>query len=169
MSAPHFPPREAAKHAEGMQTRIYVAAPFGRGPFVAGEVHPALAARGFSCTSSWVGSANGAPERLDELPIERVRAIAERNDADLASSDLVIVLGDVGTGREMYAEARIAIALGLPVVWVGPPFPLSAYREGVVRVRSMEEALAAAETLTGLAGAPSATMPAAAARAASRR
>ncbi len=134
-----------------MQTRVYVAAPFGRGPFVAREVHPALAARGFACTSSWCATADGAPERLDELPIERVRAIAERNDGDLASSDAVIVLGELGTGREMYAEARIAIALGLPVVWVGPPFPLSAYREGVVRVRSLEEALAALESREALA------------------
>jgi hypothetical protein len=131
-----------------MQARVYVAAPFGRGPFVAGAVHPALAARGFACTSSWVASASGAPERLDELPLERVRAIAERNDADLAGSDVVIVLGEAGTGREMYAEARIAIALGLPVVWVGPPFPLSAYREGVVRVRDVEAALATVEALT---------------------
>lgn len=152
-----------------MQTRVYVAAPFGRGPFVAGEVHPPLAARGLACTSSWVASANGAPERLDELPLERVRAIAERNDADLASSDLVIVLGDVGTGREMYAEARIAIALGLPVVWVGPPFPLSAYREGVVRVRSVEEALAAVDVLTGQSGAASATMRSAATGSGPRR
>ena len=128
-----------------MRTRVYVAAPFGRGPFVARVVHPALAARGLEATSSWVATADGAPERLDALPLERVRAIAERNDADLASSQVVLVLGDVGTGREMYAEARIAIALGLPVVWVGPPYPLSAYREGVDRVRSVEEGLDAVE------------------------
>ena len=124
-----------------MSTRVYVAAPFGRGPFVLASVHPALEARGLACTSSWAQGADGTPERLDALPIERVRAIAARNDADLAASDVVLVLGDVGTGREMYAEARMAIALGLPVVWLGPPFPLSAYREGVVRATSLDEAL----------------------------
>lgn len=152
-----------------MHTRVYVAAPFGRGPVVAREVHPALAARGFACTSSWVASADGEPERLDELPIERVRAIAERNDADLAGSDVVVVLGEVGAGREMYSEARIAIALGLPVVWVGPPFPLSAYREGVVRVRNVDEALAAVDVLTGRSGAASATMRSAATGSGPRR
>ncbi len=131
-------------------TRVYVAAPFARGPFVVAAVHPALAVRGLTCTASWAAAADGAPERLDALPIERVRGIAARNDADLAGSDVLLVLGDQGTGREMYAEARIAIALGLPVVWLGPPFPLSAYREGVERVVSLEAAIGAIDAIDAL-------------------
>jgi hypothetical protein len=130
-----------------MRPRVYVAAPYARGPFVADVVHPALRARGLAPASSWALRADGTPERLERLPLDTVRAIAERNDADLAGSDLVLVLGDEGTGREMYAEARIAIALGLPVVWLGPPYPLSAYREGVVRVLALDEALAALSVL----------------------
>lgn len=147
MSGARWPSAASPQHPLSMHPRVYVAAPYAEGPFVAAVVHPALRERDLSPTSGWAAQADGAPERLERLPLDAVRAIAERNDADLASSDLVVVLGHRGTGREMYAEARIAIALGLPVVWVGPPYPLSAYREGVVRVASLEEAWPAIELL----------------------
>lgn len=119
--------------------RCYVAAPFGDAPFVR-EVHACLRLLGLEPTSSWAEHADGSPEQLDTMPLEEVRALAERNDHALATSDVVLVLPREGAGREMYAEARLAIAIGLPVVWVGGPRPLSAYREGVIRVESLTDA-----------------------------
>ncbi|MBI2395765.1 MAG: hypothetical protein HYV09_39740 [Deltaproteobacteria bacterium] len=119
--------------------RCYVAAPFGDAPFVR-EVHACLRLLGLGPTSSWAEHADGSPEQLDAMPLEEVRALAERNDHALATSDVVLVLPREGAGREMYAEARLAIAIGLPVVWVGGPRPLSAYREGVILVDSLTDA-----------------------------
>lgn len=119
--------------------RCYVAAPFGDAPFVR-EVHACLRLLGLEPTSSWAEHADGSPEQLDAMPLEEVRALAERNDHALATSDVVLVLPREGAGREMYAEARLAIAIGLPVVWVGGPRPLSAYREGVILVDSLTDA-----------------------------
>lgn len=118
--------------------RCYVAAPFIDASFVR-EVHACLRLLGIEPTSSWAEHANG-PEDLESMPLDEVRAIAERNDHALATSDVVLVLPRETAGREMYAEARIALAIGLPVVWVGGPKPLSAYREGVARVDSLAEA-----------------------------
>lgn len=119
--------------------RCYVAAPFADAPFVR-EVHACLRLLGIEPTSSWAECGDGEPERLDLMPIAEVRAIAERNDHALATSDVVLVLPREGAGREMYAEARLALAIGLEVVWVGGPRPLSAYREGVTLVDTLQEA-----------------------------
>lgn len=119
--------------------RCYVAAPFGDAPFVR-EVHACLRLLGIEPTSSWAEHADGTPEQLDAMPLAEVRALADRNDHALATSDVVLVLPREGAGREMYAEARLAIAIGLPVIWVSGPRPLSAYREGVVLVDSLAEA-----------------------------
>jgi len=119
--------------------RCYVAAPFVDAPYVR-EVHACLRLLGIEPSSSWAESADGEPERLDLMPLEQVRAIAERNDHALATSDVVLVLPRDGAGREMYAEARLAIAIGLEVIWVGGPRPLSAYREGVALVDTLQEA-----------------------------
>lgn len=131
---------EASAEIEGLSPlRCYVAAPFGDAPFVR-EVHACLRLLGIEPTSSWAEHADGTPEQLDQMPLAEVRALAERNDHALATSDVVLVLPREGAGREMYAEARLAIAIGLPVIWVGGPRPLSAYREGVLRVESLPEA-----------------------------
>jgi len=127
------------KH-EGMSPlRCYVAAPFVDAPYVR-EVHGCLRLLGIEPSSSWAELADGQPEQLDAMPLEQVRAIAERNDHALATSDVVLVLPREGAGREMYAEARLAIAIGLEVIWVGGPRPLSAYREGVALVDTLQEA-----------------------------
>ncbi len=118
--------------------RCYVAAPFIDAPYVR-EVHACLRLLGIEPTSSWADHANG-PEDLASMPLAQVRAIAERNDHALATSDIVLVLPRDGAGREMYAEARIALAIGMPVIWVGGPRPLSAYREGVLLVDTLPEA-----------------------------
>ena len=127
------------KH-EGMSPlRCYVAAPFVDAPYVR-EVHGCLRLLGIEPSSSWAELADGQPEQLEAMPLEQVRAIAERNDHALATSDVVLVLPREGAGREMYAEARLAIAIGLEVIWVGGPRPLSAYREGVTLVDTVQEA-----------------------------
>ena len=120
-------------------SRCYVAAPFVDAPYVR-EVHACLRLLGIEPSSSWAEQADGQPEQLDAMPLELVRAIAERNDHALATSDVVLVLPRDGAGREMYAEARLAIAIGLEVIWVGGPRPLSAYREGVTLVDTLQEA-----------------------------
>ncbi len=132
------------KHQRMSLLRCYVAAPFADAPFVR-EVHACLRLLGIEPSSSWAEapSADGQPERLDLMPIEQVRAIAERNDHALATSDVVLVLPRDGAGREMYAEARLAIAIGLEVIWVGGPRPLSAYREGVSCVETLADAFRA--------------------------
>lgn len=119
--------------------RCYVAAPLADAPVVR-EVHGCLRLLGIEATSSWAETCDDAPERLDDMPLDEVRALAALNDHALATSDVVLVLPREGAGREMYAEARLAIAIGLPVIWVGSPRPLSAYREGVVRVDTVAEA-----------------------------
>jgi len=146
--------------------RCYVAAPFGDAPFVR-EVHARLRAMGVVPTSTWaepadgVAAPDGTPEDLAALPLEAVQAIAARNDHALASSDAVLVLPCVcvspaskGGGREMFAEARLAVAFGIPVIWVGSPRPLTAYREGVARVSTLDEALEELRRLAGFRASP---------------
>ncbi|MGZ5968079.1 MAG: hypothetical protein ACXWP4_10465, partial [Polyangiales bacterium] len=99
-----------------------------------------LRALGIRPTSSWAEQATG-PENLEEMPIELVRAIASRNDHALSVSDVIVVLPREGAGREMYGEARLAVALGIPMIWVGEPRCLTSYREGVLRVPDLESAV----------------------------
>lgn len=123
-----------------MSLRCYVAAPFGDAPFVR-EVHARLRALGIEPTSAWAEHADG-PELLEEMPLDDVRALAARNDHALSVSDVVLVLPREGAGREMFAESRLAVAFGIPVLWVGFPRCLTSYREGVDRFPSLEAALA---------------------------
>lgn len=121
------------------ELRCYVASPYDDAPLVR-EVHARLRALGVRPTSTWAEHADG-PERLDEMPIDQLRAIAIRNDVALAESDIVVVLPREGRGREMYGEARLAVAFGIPLVWVGPTRCLTSYRAGVERVATLDEAL----------------------------
>ncbi len=75
------------------------------------------------------------------MPIEELRARALANDVALAESDVVVVLPREGKGREMYGEARLAVAFGIPVIWVGPTRCLTSYRAGVLCVDDVEAAL----------------------------
>jgi hypothetical protein len=131
-----------------MSFRVYVAAPYADASGVR-RVHALLRYLRLEPTSSWAEEAEG-PEALDRLPLELVREIADRNDAALASSSAVLVLAREGAGREMFAEIRFALERRIPVVWVGPARPLTAYRVGVTRVDDLTEALA---TLCELAAA----------------
>ncbi len=111
---------------------VYIAAPFGRGPTIARGLATALENLGCRVVSSWidVAIAMGGVERLSDEA--EARAVARTNDRDLDSAHVVLVLAFAGEGREMFAEARMAVEHGIPVVWCGPTC-LTAMRPGVVR------------------------------------
>lgn len=121
--------------------RVYVAAPYADSVFVR-SVHKVLRAEAFEPTSRWAETASAVEPLLTD---EAMRAAALANDDDLYRSHAVLVLAREGTGGEMFAEARIAIATGIPVVWAGRRI-LSAYRAGVTRCDDIHEALRALRT-----------------------
>lgn len=123
--------------------RCYVAAPFEDAPLVR-DVHARLVMLGMQPTSEWAETpaATGERENLRELTIHELAYLAGRNDGAVMTSDAVLVLARDGVGGEMFAEARLAYALGSALVWVGRT-TLSAYRPDVVRVSSLDEAFLA--------------------------
>jgi hypothetical protein len=124
--------------------RVYLAAPYADAPHVR-DLDSQLAAIGIDVTSTWTHAASG-PEALDAMPVAEVRRVALSNDRDLLAAHLLVALAREGGGAEMFAEARLALAHRIPIVWVGTRRPLSAYREGVLRFDSL------AEGMTFLAG-----------------
>ena len=116
----------------------YVAAPYIDAGRVL-DVHERLVDLGIQPTSTWARTADG-PEDLSRVTEDGLRLIARANDSDLRGSHVVLVLARDGAGGEMFAEARIALEWGRPVVWVGRRI-LSAYRDGVVRVEDIDDAL----------------------------
>lgn len=142
LSGGPFPCTDVRWHRVGMDDsplRCYLAAPYDDAPLVR-DLHRRLSARGVRCTSAWAEQADG-PERLDLMPLEELRARALANDVALAESDVVVVLPREGKGREMYGEARLAVAFGIPVIWVGPTRCLTSYRAGVECVDDVEAAV----------------------------
>ncbi|MGO8994461.1 MAG: hypothetical protein ACLQVI_14175 [Polyangiaceae bacterium] len=117
--------------------RVYLAAPFLDAPVVR-DLGATLEALGIGVTSTWARHASG-PEALGAMPVDEVRRIALANDRDLLAAHLVVALAREGGGAEMFAEVRLALAHRIPVVWIGTRRPLSAYREGVLRVASLAE------------------------------
>jgi hypothetical protein len=118
--------------------RVYLAAPFADAPQVR-ELDETLEAMGIEVTSTWAHGASGA-EQLDVMDVEAVRSLALTNDRNLATAHLLVALARDGAGAEMFAEVRLALAHRIPVLWVGTRRPLSAYREGVLRVATRGEA-----------------------------
>lgn len=118
---------------------VYVAAPYDDAGYVRLSVHPMLRELGMRPTSRWAEKAAG-PEDFKRMSLDAIRRAAHENDADLRGSDVLLLVDTDGSGRETYAEARVALEWSKPVVWVGPP-RLSAFRRGVVRVASLDEAL----------------------------
>ena len=112
-----------------MPTTIYVATSFLDAETVESTIRPAAESHGLTLCSSWHVGARG-PERLDAMTEAQCRAIADTNDRDIASADVVLVL-ESDRARETYAELRHALHLGKPVAYVGARPMLSAYREGV--------------------------------------
>ena len=122
-----------------MNLNVYVAAPYEDGAFVFQGVHERLRALGMTPTSTWAEHAIGREDFSRYTPA-RLREFAVRNDADLRAADVALVLARAGAGGEMFAEARVAIDWGKPVVWCGRLI-LSAWRSGVVRAEDLDAAL----------------------------
>lgn len=123
-----------------MKPSIYLAAPFSHAPMVDTQIAAAVAVRGYDVRSTWHRPPYVAVEQLDAMDPAEVRRIADRNDSDLAGSQYVLAILD--GGRETLCELRLACVLSIPVVAVSLEgrFPLSAYRAGVVRARSLAAA-----------------------------
>lgn len=121
--------------------KVYIATRFDRAEVIESGVATVLRRMRFETTSTWHRPPFAPKEALETVPLRIVQAIAETNDADLRSADVVLVLA-VDGARETWAELRYALTLGKTCVVVGPPFPLSAYRHGVDRVESLNDAVA---------------------------
>lgn len=130
-----------------MKPTIYLAAAYSNARFIDEQVAAAASARGFTARSTWHAPPYG-PEDLPSMDADDVRAIADQNDRDLSGSDVVLVLLD--NGRETLCELRFATMLSIPVVAVATDgrFPLSAYRRGVTRCRTLADAY---DVLSGMA------------------
>lgn len=125
--------------------RIYVAAPYEDAGHVR-DLHKRLRSLGFEPSSRWAESSRGPEDFTKYTPLQ-LRAIAEGNDQDVFDSDVMIVLARAGAGGEMFAEARVALGFGIPVVWVGRR-TLSAWRLGVHRVTDIDDGIAKIIVLT---------------------
>lgn len=126
--------------------RVYCAAPYEDAGFVREHVHDRLRALGFEPSSRWAESAFGH-EDLTSFTTLTLRRIAAGNDADIDGSAALLMLARKGAGGECFAEAARALLRGIPVVWVGRR-TLSAWREGVVRVDDLDDALQALLVIT---------------------
>lgn len=120
-------------------TKVYIASPYEDSPIVA-RVAEKLYSFGISSTSYWALQADGRKEDQSRSTPEDLRSYALRNDADVLDSDAVVVLARPGTGGEMFAEARFALIVGKPVIWVGRKI-LSTWREGVTWVEDSDDAV----------------------------
>jgi hypothetical protein len=119
--------------------RVYLAAPFADATNVR-ELDAKVDAIGVTVTSTWAHGASGA-EDLESLSVAEVRQIAAVNDRDLLEADLLVALARDGAGGEMFAEVRLALAHRIPILWIGTRRPLSAYRDGVLRVPNLAEGM----------------------------
>lgn len=121
-----------------MKLLAYVAAPYEDAAFIR-IVHERLQQHDIQPTSRWAESARGADDFAAMTPAA-LRSAAADNDADLRGSDAVLVIARSGAGGEMFAEARLGLEWGKPVVWTGR-LTLSAFRSGVVRAVDLDDAI----------------------------
>lgn len=119
--------------------RVYVAGPYSSASFIREHVHERLRQLRMEPTSRWADDAHGA-EDFSKFSPERLREFGLSNDADVARADALLLVDLAGMGRETYAEMRLALILGKPVIWLGR-HALSAYRDGVTRAEDLDEAL----------------------------
>ncbi len=133
--------------------KIYVAAPYQRGPFVR-DLHRRLTEMGHVPVSSWARDTDGGPDGLPSLTFERIQGHIRENDEDIESSDILIALVTPGLGKEMYCETALGRMLGKPVFWVGQEewMPLSSYRQGSRRFESVAVLMEAMKELSGADG-----------------
>lgn len=83
---------------------VYVAAPFEDRDLVR-VVHERLRKDGIATTASWADLTIGGQD-VAWLAPERLRALAKVNDADLRSSDAVLVLADIEDGLRILGAMR---------------------------------------------------------------
>jgi len=122
--------------------RIYVIAAYTSAPAVR-ALHDRLRAAGHEPVSSWAEEAHG-PEALEALTQDECRAIWKRNDSDMRSADVVMVLADTPC-REGFMEAARAYHWGgQQIVWVGrPTLTARAWVANCVTVATVDEAVEA--------------------------
>lgn len=120
-----------------IKMHLYVAAPY---PDIAmvRQLHMKLETIDIVPTSSWASGADN--EDFSKFTPMQLRRAAEANDQDIHRAHAVLVIARPGAGGEMFAEARYAEMLGMPIFWVGR-LTLSSWRPNVVRCASIEEAL----------------------------
>lgn len=106
--------------------KIYFAAPYRYAREVR-ALHTMATVAGHEPTSRWAEAAGEQEHLSDDIAAQALRM----NDHDVLTSDLVIALGVEGTGRAMFGEVRIACAMGIPVVYLGPDY-LDAHRPQVI-------------------------------------
>jgi hypothetical protein len=120
---------------------VYIAAPFASAQR-ARDLHRRLEGRGMRWTSLWAEAADG-PEDLDAMHVQVRENVRATNHDAIRASGALLVLG-TGAPCETLVELGIAIAHGLPVVWLEGEarLPLSATCASVcTRVASIEAAL----------------------------
>lgn len=125
--------------------KVYIAAPFARWSR-AKRARTLLRDLGFVVDSSWIDDAERAGGRESDNPGLMQDALA-RNDADVSTSDVVLAMTWHGEGGEMFAEARLALLRGIPVLWVGERFIGSSFRAGSERFTEMLDAFARLEEM----------------------
>lgn len=119
--------------------RVYICAPFEDGPGLSARTIPSMIYAGIIPLASWVDDAlSGKSDK--HLTAASAQAALAVNDFELASSDAVLVIAREGTGGEMFCEVGRALALSIPVFWVGRRV-LSAWRQGVTICDSVDDAI----------------------------
>lgn len=120
---------------------VYVAAPYALAQR-ARDTHRQLEGRCMRWTSLWAEAADG-PEDLAAMPVGVRESVRATNHDAIRASGALLVLGTAAP-CETLVELGVAIAHGLPVVWLdgGARLPLSATCESVcTRVASVDAAL----------------------------
>lgn len=136
--------------------KIYVASKFGNREAVQ-EAQRRLIERGHSITYDWTRDDDpaiaGACNEY-KIPIDETiaRDLALRDVRGVQAADVVVFLPTEQGGRGCYTEMGLALALGVPVVVVGPYFnSIFMYVPGVERVASLADAIANLDLLTSTA------------------
>lgn len=121
-----------------MTIRCYVAAPWTKRPDVR-ALHKRLEAIGIAPTSNWADMPGDDAECLTEDSAESAIAV---NDYDIARSHVAVFLAYPNLGGESYCELARLLASRTAVLWVGTRICLSTLRPGVVRLPSLDSAIA---------------------------
>lgn len=131
-----------------MAFKVYVAAPYEDAGRVR-AIHAILREARIEPVSRWAEGAIGPEPAINRAAFWR--EVAAQNDHDVIDCDAMLVLARDGVGGEMFAELRLATLHAKPVVYVGSRIVLSAWREGVVRVPTLDRGLVELAKLVDIA------------------